>query len=189
VVKQANGSIRVESEPGQGARFTIDLPAEQTRMRREAPAARSARVGRPGGDAPPHEAEAPLSVLVVEDEGAVRRVTVRSLAHLGYRVFEAEGGQEALDILEREPVDIVLSDVMMPGMTGPQLVGEMRRAEIHVPVLLMSGYPGDEQGRRDRLPILRKPFTREALVAALHEALAEDPGEDPARPAPRDPPA
>ena len=121
--------------------------------------------------------EAPLppqTVLVVDDDAVVRRVVQGHLSSSGYRIFEAEDGQEALEVLERTgPVSLVIIDLVMPRLDGPGLMAEVLRRRPSQPLLLMSAYPDGrealENGRPSQ-PFLSKPFTRDQLLAKVAEA-------------------
>ncbi len=167
IVKQSGGWIWVESAPGAGSSFSIDLPTVS-----------AADIGAPpvaptGKGAPPH-----ATVLVVDDEPVVLRAVGRQLRSLGYEVLEAGSGGAALERLaqHRGAVDLLLSDVLMPGMNGPDLVRRVQALRPGTPVLLMSGYYGDDLPDSPSLalsvPLLRKPFTRDELAAAVAAALA-----------------
>lgn len=116
----------------------------------------------------------PQTVLVVDDDAVVRRVVQGHLSSSGYRIFEAEDGQEALEVLERNgPVSLVIIDLVMPRLDGPGLVAEVLRRRPSQPMLLMSAYPDgrelQEDGRPSQ-PFLSKPFTRDELLAKVAEA-------------------
>jgi two-component system cell cycle sensor histidine kinase/response regulator CckA len=156
IVKQSGGYVWVYSEPGKGSAFKIYLP-----LAPEAPTAAAA------SPSPPRASGE--TVLVVEDEPAVRQMTSRALEELGYRVVEARDGAEALDLLGRNDgaVRLVVADVVMPGMDGPELARRAGSLRPGLTVLFMSGYTDDEVVRRGLLdagqPFLQKPFTPEAL--------------------------
>ncbi|MGX6600889.1 response regulator [Micromonosporaceae bacterium Da 78-11] len=166
VVTDVGGTITLESTPGQGTTVRVRLPA--------GPA--------PTGDAPSAARRTPASgtgqrVLVVEDEDGVRDIVCRILTKAGYDVRAAADPQEALTLCLTDgiPVDVLLSDVIMPGMSGTQLAAELRRHRPDLPVLFMSGYtsgptPGGQAMPADA-PLLRKPFQADQLLAALHELL------------------
>ncbi|MGE5685965.1 MAG: response regulator, partial [Gemmatimonadota bacterium] len=168
IVKQSDGYVWVYSEPGQGSTFKIYLPLTDEVVH------------------PPEEPVAPLpaagaaSVLVVEDEPRVREIARRALEEVGYRVLEAESGPEAVELLGRPGagVALVLADVVLPGMSGPELAGRVAELAPGTPVLLTSGYPDGEIARRGLLApgaaFIPKPFTPEALVAAVSRAIAAD---------------
>ena len=114
-------------------------------------------------------------MLVVEDEDDVRALVVRHLESLGYEVQSASGGLDALTAVElrTRPFDVLLTDVVMPGMRGPELAGEIRRRHPGTRVIFMSGYVGDAPDSTDPElgPLLRKPFSRGALARELRVAL------------------
>ncbi len=116
-------------------------------------------------------------VLVVEDNDQVREVTLKRLESLGYAVAEARTGPEALERLQSgEPVQIVLSDIVMPGMTGYDVLRWVRSNKPRIKVILCSGYNegdrGGDQGAICDTVILGKPYSRDQLARALSDALA-----------------
>jgi signal transduction histidine kinase/DNA-binding response OmpR family regulator len=165
IVKQSDGYVWVDSEPGKGTTFRIYLPLV------DAPAAPATRAepapARGGGEA----------ILVVEDEPLVRDMAARVLAGEGYEVLEADGGAAALELFERTDsrVDLVLTDVAMTGISGRELGLRLARVRPDVPVLYMSGYPVDEVVRRGLLqehqPFVQKPFAPAALADAVRALL------------------
>ncbi|MCC7049628.1 MAG: PAS domain S-box protein [Alphaproteobacteria bacterium] len=164
-VKQSGGHVELESEVDQGTTVRLFLPISQAAAARE-----QAR------DAPrdlPHNEQ----ILVVEDDRRVRRVTVRRLLDLGYRVLEAENGRDALEVLERQSeIDLVFTDVIMPGgMSGIELAQEVRRRWPALRILLTSGYAAPETVDSSA-PVkgtewLRKPYSSKDLAAKLAEVL------------------
>ncbi len=122
------------------------------------------------------------SILVVEDDPRVSRSTVAALEELGYRPIACAGGREALEILEREAgrIELVITDIMMPEMTGPELVREATARWPSTAILFVTGYVG-EAGSEELSghDILRKPFTVAALAGAVAGALAKRPNEWP----------
>jgi CheY-like chemotaxis protein len=128
----------------------------------------------------PAPGEPRRTVLVVDDEAAVVALVRTMLWRAGYNVIEAANGEEALNVAAREtgPIDVLLTDVVMPVMNGYELADKMRRARPEVKVLYMSGY-------RDRVifestgveggdaPLIRKPFTQHSLVSAISERVAD----------------
>ncbi|MDX1495400.1 MAG: PAS domain S-box protein, partial [Longimicrobiales bacterium] len=129
VVARAGGSVHVESSPGAGATFRVLLP-RQERME-AAPSQGPATHGPASGE----------TILLVEDEDAVRKVARRILERTGYRVRAAVDGEQALELVKAgEPFDMLLTDVVMPGMTGPELASEVVRLRPEVPILFVSGY-------------------------------------------------
>jgi two-component system, cell cycle sensor histidine kinase and response regulator CckA len=166
IVVQSGGYIWVDSEPGQGASFHLCFPRVPVDEAGEADA------GRPipaiGGSE---------TVLVVEDEEAVRTLTCRVLGQYGYHVMEARNGREAIALLEEErpAVDVVLTDVVMPEMSGLELSRRLTVLRPDVPVLFMSGYTESEKLQPEihesEAPFLQKPFSAESLVLRIREAL------------------
>ena len=166
--RQSGGHASIYSEVGRGTTVNVYLPAAEENEDQ-------VRAGMRNGDA-----SAPSrghTVLVVEDQAAVRHVTVRRLRQLGYGTAEAESARAAVDLLQAgETVDLVFSDVVMPGeMTGLDLREWIRANRPDLPVVLTSGFAGDVINRGDFASnsdeILRKPYGRDELVAALERAL------------------
>ncbi len=173
IVQQSGGAITVESAPGQGTSIRLFFPriAEIAEVSPEAvPAGRNRQAPTKG------------TVLVVEDDERVRRLTCRILEQYGFGVVETADGQTALDILHGgdTAVDALVSDVVMPGMSGPELVARARVQRPELPVLLLSGFAADEfpdvvAGENDaRQSFLQKPYSPEALALALEELLSQD---------------
>ena len=165
IVRQSGGNIGVASTPGAGATFTIYLP----RVDGEAATLRP----RP---APVARALATETLLLVEDEPAVRRLTRRMLEGRGYRVIEASAGAEALATARGHsgPIHVLLTDVIMPGMGGRELAARLANERPETRVVYMSGYPDDAVLRQDlgRVAFVQKPFTSDSLAAKLREAIA-----------------
>jgi PAS domain S-box-containing protein len=165
IVKQSGGRIDVYSEQGVGTTFKVYLPASN----RQDAADATASDGRP-----PRGTE---TVLLVEDEPAVREMTQAALQRHGYTVLPASSGPEALRIARANHgvINVVLTDVVMPGMSGPQLVEQLREEHPQLAALFMSGYTSDavlrhgiETGEAD---FLQKPFSTAALAAKLRQVL------------------
>ncbi|GAA4014307.1 ATP-binding protein [Sphingomonas swuensis] len=169
IVKQSGGFIFAASKVGEGTTFVIYLP-----VYREEGAAAATRVV-----APPPKAEETWgtgTVLLVEDEPMVRTVAERALTRQGYTVLTANNGEEALEIVGRgEPIDLLISDVVMPIMDGPTMVREARKTRPELPILFMSGY-AEEQLRKsidiDNVAFLPKPFSVQELSEAARKVLA-----------------
>jgi two-component system CheB/CheR fusion protein len=164
-VKQSGGLIWVESEPGRGTTFTIDLPAV---VASAPPKAAAQSTVAPGGSE---------TIVVVDDEELVRKWACRLLSGLGYNALEASGGGEALRLIaEAEtPVALVVSDVIMPGMSGVELRNRLAEIRPRLPVLLMSGFAADELIRRGvadaATSVLQKPVEAVDLASKIRERL------------------
>ncbi|MEM8697080.1 MAG: response regulator [Pseudomonadota bacterium] len=182
IVKQSGGYIFAESELGKGTAFTIYLPVhrgdtETVATPQERPETRAKpAVVAPSEPAP--DAWGSGSVLVVEDEDMVRAVAERALTRQGYSVVTAEDGEDALEIIaERQDFDLILSDVVMPGMDGPTMARELRGTLPDIPILFMSGY-AEEQLRKsidiEQVHFLPKPFSVQQLTEAVQSILRED---------------
>ncbi|MEW6659506.1 MAG: PAS domain S-box protein [Thermodesulfobacteriota bacterium] len=165
IVKQSGGHIWVYSEPGQGATFKIYLPRVDA-------VAEAVKAGKPvelpyGGE----------TILVVEDEDALRALICKTLKKFGYRVLEARHGGEALLICEEatEPIHLMLVDVVLPQMSGPRIAARMAHLQPEMKVLFMSGYTENaivHHGLLDQgLPFIPKPFKPVTLVRKVREVL------------------
>ncbi len=166
MVQQNGGSIAVDSVKGRGTIFRIYLPLTE-----EIPAAEVVQ------DHPGHAFKGSETVLLVEDDQAVRTLIQGILRRHGYRVLEAQSGQEALRVYHRhgKPIQLLLTDVGMPGLSGPQLVDRLAPQQPGLKVLYMSGYADDTMVRNglsetDR-PFLHKPFEPDDLVQKVRELL------------------
>jgi two-component system cell cycle sensor histidine kinase/response regulator CckA len=174
IVSQMGGRIEVESEPGQGARFDIILPRALRADEFDEPVAETpARTNR---------SNRRVTVLLVEDEEAIRRLVRCFLDGQGYEVLEASRGVNALSIASSHatPIDLLLTDVVMPDMGGSQLAERMLTLQPNIQVLFMSGYPDNVMRTKGRFGagarILQKPFTRRDLLRSIEEAVAAQTG-------------
>jgi signal transduction histidine kinase len=164
IVKQSGGYVWLESEPGEGTTVRIHLP-EAEDVAEEKPSI------------PPISAGGGETILVVEDEPVVRRLACAALEDSGYQVMEAEDGAEALALLgsTNGHIDLVLSDVVMPRMGGKELDESLRRLRPDLPLLFMSGYPGQEVAERGLLDptasFIQKPFSPEELALRVRDLL------------------
>ncbi|HET8634847.1 MAG TPA: PAS domain S-box protein, partial [Gemmatimonadales bacterium] len=157
MVTQNNGHVWVTSSPGSGSRFTLCFPRIAAVP---STVARAPREETPAG----HE-----SVLVVEDERAVRQLVHRALSQAGYQVTMASDAAEALELLARQkPVRVLVSDLVLPGMSGTELAAEARHHQPGIAVVLMSGHAGP---RPDDGVVLTKPFAPAELVRRVREAI------------------
>jgi two-component system, cell cycle sensor histidine kinase and response regulator CckA len=165
IVRQHQGVIWVESELGAGTTFHILLPLTEARPEARSEEQQAARI------------EGLATVLVVEDEPEVRNVTLRILKRAGLRTLGAESPERARELMQRygKEIDAVISDIVMPGMSGPDLIAVLRRDAPELRVLYVSGYAthaalsGAEKDERTAL--LQKPFTPDTLVGALARLL------------------
>jgi CheY-like chemotaxis protein len=165
IVKQSGGHVAVYSEPGRGTAFKVYLPS----------------AGRAGADEDAAGLRASPkgsgTILVVEDDDRVRRMTRLALESLGYRVLDARGGEEGLRVCaEHEgPLDLLVTDVVMPGMSGREVAEAVRRLRPEVKVLYVSGYTDDAVVRHGVLQagaaFLQKPFTTVSLGEKVREVL------------------
>ncbi len=168
IVRQSGGHIRLRSERGDGTRFEIYWPS-----------ALGAEASAPALDAPILSGRRE-TILLVEDRDDVRRLVQRILEQNGYTVIEARDGKEALDIARRrgQPVDLVLSDVIMPRMSGFDLVEELTRERPETKVLLISGHLNHPAVRSRNLEqdftLLPKPFAPAELLASVRQTLDRD---------------
>jgi len=168
IVKQSGGNIWVYSEPGQGTTFKIYLPREEEPL--EEIREKVVKEEFLGGSE---------TVLVVEDEEEVRKLAVRILQNQGYKVLEASQGNEALSICEQheEPIHLLVTDVVMPGMSGRDLSGRLTSLRPEIKTLYMSGHTNSAIIHHGVLEpgvnLLQKPFTPEALIRKVHEVLTK----------------
>jgi CheY-like chemotaxis protein len=162
--------MSVESSPGEGSTFRVFLPASHEPVsRRSRPSQPSVPIRGTG------------TILVIDDERAVRSTAARMLGEFGYRAIVAESGQDGLHTLAQEasPVRLVMLDLTMPAMDGKDTLEQLRRANISVPVLLMSGYQQQEVvgllGQPNVVGFLQKPIQMEELGRALRGAFCAVP--------------
>ena len=167
VVKQSGGFIWVESALGKGTTFTIYLPHAKKKV----------------VSAEKEESNAPLkggseTILVVEDEAEVRELACQFLQGGGYKVLNAKDGVEALELAIRhqEPIHLVLSDMVMPRMSGTDLAAHLKSKRPDLKILFMTGYAGysarEANGSAEPRMMLQKPFSRHSLLEKVREALA-----------------
>jgi CheY-like chemotaxis protein len=171
IVKQNDGYIIVYSEVGKGTTLKmyfprVEAPAEELRL-------------------PSEEAEVPRgseTIMVVEDDEALREVTVRLLQDGGYRVIQAKDAEQALAMMasSRPEVDLLLTDVIMPGASGAELAQQVKEGHPKLRSLFMSGYTNDLVSRHGmsihEASLLEKPFTKKALLKKVYAALHGEAG-------------
>jgi two-component system cell cycle sensor histidine kinase/response regulator CckA len=166
IVKQTGGWIFCDSTVGQGTTFRIFLP-------RHIPEEKPVEVKEEAVKAPAADLTGHGTVLLVEDEEAVRAFGARALASRGYTVLEAGSGVEALEVVEAESgnIDLIVSDVVMPEMDGPTMFGELRKRGIKCKVIFVSGYAEDAFQKNlpagEEFGFLPKPFTLKQLIEAV----------------------
>ncbi|HET6837492.1 MAG TPA: PAS domain-containing protein [Gemmatimonadales bacterium] len=169
IAKQSGGFAEVMSTEGEGTLVAVYLPAVLPELPVEP--VLSGKV-RGAGE----------QILVVEDDPQVRAIARRALQEAGYAVYEAITGLAASNFLTSHPglIDVVVSDVVMPGVNGRELADQLRVTHPDLPILFMSGYPGTDIERRglkiDQTTFIEKPFTPDALVAAVSGAIADRSG-------------
>ena len=168
IVRQTGGFIYVDSAPGQGAKFTIYLPRHQEQAAALPPEARER----------PTDLTGMGTILLVEDEDAVRTFGARALRNKGYHVMEARSGEAALDLLKGESgphVDLIVTDVVMPQKDGPTLIREVRQFRPDVKVIFISGYAEerfrDSLGEGAVVEFLPKPFSLKQLASKVKEVM------------------
>ncbi|HEY2546989.1 MAG TPA: PAS domain S-box protein [Candidatus Acidoferrum sp.] len=170
IVKQNNGYIMTYSEPGQGTTFRVYFPCV-----RQSPDLRGQKSDRA------EVARGSETILLVEDEKSLRELARELLEANGYRVMEAENGEKAIQLVENSqtPIHLLLTDVVMPGMTGKQLATRLLELRPELHILYMSGYTDDVINNRGVLTadtlLLPKPFTRAILLRRVREALTTKP--------------
>jgi signal transduction histidine kinase/ActR/RegA family two-component response regulator len=170
IVKQSQGHIAVESEPGKGTTFKVYLPSHDKKI----PVAAASQAGvKPTGNG---------TILLVEDEPALRALSAESLTRLGYTVLQAGNGLEGLAVADRHRGDIhvVVTDVVMPRMGGPQFVENLKEKRPSVLVIYASGYTDtaslENSGIGSDSVLLHKPFSTDVLARKIRELLSESYG-------------
>jgi CheY-like chemotaxis protein len=172
IVERAGGTILLDSELGRGTTFTIYLPEAGTPEQAVAPRAREESLR--GSE----------RVLLVEDDELVRALAGRILRGHGYEVLEARYASAALELWSEQPaIDLLVTDVVMPGVSGVELACRLIEERPGLAIVLMSGYTGDavlEDPRLAHATFLQKPFVQETLLRAAREAIGQATSVDPA---------
>jgi len=168
IVKQSSGHILVYSEPGHGTTFKIYLPSADHKIGLESKSEAETVSPKQQG----------ATILLVEDDEIMRSLTRQLLQEHGYNVVEADDGKSALERVGSHPgpIDLLLTDVVMRRMSGPELVERLNASHPNLKVVYMSGYTGELMAEREVLKrgitLLEKPFTRTALLNTIHATLA-----------------
>ena len=164
IVKQSGGDIQLYSEPGKGTTFKVYLPRVDEPL--------EVIEKKEGAEEAPRGNE---TILVVEDDSSVRKIAVQVLTNQGYNVLVSESGGDALLICEQEkhPIHLVLTDVVMPKMSGPELIERLKKVRKDFTVLYMSGYTDKHilKGLKDELNFIQKPFTIDVLAKKVRDVL------------------
>lgn len=176
MVRQLHGAIGIDTAPGRGTTVTLYLPRDASVTQ----TAETVAVPQIADRAEPEDT--PLAVLVVEDDPRVLMATMGALDELGHRAIPCDAPAKAAGLLAaHDDIDLIISDVLMPGQTGPELIAELAPAYPHVAVLFVTGFAGEANASEfGRHPVLRKPFTLVGLERAITSAMADD--ERPPRP-------
>ena len=173
IVRQSEGFLAVESDLGKGTRFRIYLPRYEGETTPQPAPAIAPAAPKAVATAPP---TGQRTVLIVEDEEDVRRLAVRQFTRRGWRVLSAEDGDAACELLAADDpaLDLIVSDVVMPGLDGPSLVRLLREQRPNLPAILVSGY-ADEALRRDLanqdIVFMPKPYSLRALIDVAETVL------------------
>ena len=171
IVKQTGGFVFVESQVGKGTTFSILLP-------HHVPTEGEAEEGEAQGEAS-RDLTGVGTLLLVEDEDAVRAFSARALRNKGYDVLEARSGEAALELLKDKPgdIDLLITDVVMPRLDGPSLVREVRDQRPSLPVIFISGYAEDNfrkrLGTEAGIHFLPKPFSLKDLAGKVKEVMGD----------------
>jgi CheY-like chemotaxis protein len=164
MVKQSNGYIWVYSEPGQGTCFKIFFPRAYAAVEAAGPATKA-------------DLRGTETLLIVEDQAEVRNLAVSALQQFGYRILSAGNPAEALDLARglADPIHLLITDVVMPGMAGPELAGQLLDGRPDMRVLYISGYTDDVIANRGvpgtTVTLVQKPFTTRMLAGKVREVL------------------
>lgn len=178
IADQTGGAVTVNTEIDRGSTFTVWLPA--TSMRAPEPASTTGTIAHPRSSLT-HSRTKPLGILVVDDDPGVREMIRLAFAHAGHRVVVAQDGEDAIAIFEHDPstIDLLVTDVRMPGMRGTVLAARLRERSPNLRVLFVSGFSDDEDleamARFEDSALLHKPFSVRALLNSMQRLTAEAP--------------
>jgi len=168
IVQQAQGTISIQSVVGKGTSVIVHLPA-QVGVQSEPTRILASAV--------PDAAPSKAVIFVVEDEAAVRKAVIRTLSDRGYGTLQAAGPSSALDVAKMwtGPIDLLLTDIVMPEMSGDELARELCKGRPQLRVVYMTGYSGEIDSTSLRIdgPVVQKPFTRDSLLTAVEGVLGE----------------
>ena len=169
IIQQSGGFFGVQSTPGQGSAFHIFFPQADPEHAATEPTA----FLQPGRETRPDH------ILLVDDETALRSYLAKALRARGYNVIDVATGAEAIALVRRDnpPIDLLVTDVIMPGISGPQIVTELLTTHPALKVIFISGYTDDFLNRYGSFgpetTLISKPFHAEALVAAINKTMGE----------------
>lgn len=170
IIKQTDGYVYVSSKVGKGTNFSIFLKRYADSVKNKIENERSEKVIQP-------DISGAGTILLVEDEAPVRIFSKTALISKGYDVLEADSGEAALEIFKKNgnKIDIIVTDVVMPGMTGPDMMEEISKIRADVKVVFVSGYGEDAfvetYGRERKFNFLSKPYTLKQLATKVKEVL------------------
>jgi PAS domain S-box-containing protein len=166
IIKNHGGAIEVESQLGEGTRFSIYLPASETQVRQSE-------------DSPPEMVKGSGTILLVDDEEMIIQVGGEILERIGYRVLSANSGEKAVELFKSftEPIDLVILDMIMPEMSGAEVFYRLREIDPHAKVLLSSGYSMEEQARellkKGCMGFIQKPYSMSDLARKVKGAIEQ----------------
>jgi DNA-binding NtrC family response regulator len=169
IVAQSNGGVYVHSDLGHGTRFEVYLPRADQYKGTSGEELKSTGQAAPGG----------ATILLVEDDEIVRTLFHEELKDRGYKLLVASGGEEAIRLCQKNPgeIDLVLTDVVMPDLSGPELVQQLQPFFPNMRVLYMTGYTdaviANHGLSEDSIELMQKPFTIGALVSKVHQILED----------------
>ena len=170
-VRQSEGDVAIRSAPGEGTTVALYLPRGQAAAASRPIVSEPSRLAVPAIPSREHGPREP--VLIVEDDPRVRVATSDAIDELGYAVVACASGEEAIAVLDaRRDIRLMISDVVMPGMTGPELGAVVRVRHPHVGIVFVTGYAGEAGDELEGEAVLRKPFTIAALDRAVSTALS-----------------